>query len=117
MRAHEFLKEVNLNIPDQMVSIQVPLSSVAGNNKENNTAIINPGKRASTNGDYKWSPPLQAHLDVTRDAVGVSNDEINVDDAEAAAADQSSLDDTTDPIDDLKKALISILSQTPSALG
>jgi hypothetical protein len=122
MRAHEFIKEVNLNIPDQMVSVQIPLSAITGGETtDSDTVIVNPGKRVSTNGDYKWSPPLQQHLDTTKDAVGPSNDEITADDALAVHdASQNPQDDLqSDEVsqeDDMMELVSAILSRTPALL-
>ena len=80
--------------------------------------IINPGKRAGEDGKYRWSPPLQQHLDATKDAVGPSNDAIDVDSAEEIEANKDHSDDQQpDQMDDFKKRLAAILSRTPSVLG
>ena len=86
MRAHEILNEIRLDVPDQMVTVSVPLSTLTdgGDTEE----IVNPGRRDGEDGRYKWSPPLQQHLDAVKDSVGPSNDELTVDDAEAAAAEE-----------------------------
>ena len=87
MRAHEILNEIRLDIPDQMVTVSVPLSTLTdgGDDVEE---IINPGRRDGEDGRYKWSPPLQQHLDAVKDSVGPSNDELTVADAEAVAAEE-----------------------------
>jgi hypothetical protein len=80
MRAREFLKELKLDIPDQMVNIQVPLSAIQGSlpgGADGNT--VNPGKRIDSRGKVKWSPPLQQHLDVAKDSVGPSDQSVSVD--------------------------------------
>ena len=120
MRAKEFLNEIALNIPDQMVTVQVPLSSITGGIASvSDDDVINPGKRAGEDGHYKWSPPLQQHLDTTKDAVGPSNDEITVADAEHAEAEKSQETPHTADTDlsDFKKTLAALLSRTPSVLG
>ena len=118
MRAKEFLNEIALNIPDQMVTVQVPLSSITQGGSIESDTVINPGKRAGEDGDYKWSPPLQQHLDTTKDAVGPSNNEITVADAEQAEAekDQEHAPAETD-LSNFKKTLAALLSRTPSVLG
>jgi hypothetical protein len=117
MRVKEILQEINLNIPDQMVTVQIPLSAITSNNIEtDDDTIINPGKRAGEDGKYRWSPPLQQHLDATKDAVGPSNDAIDVDSAEEIEA-QKDTDDQLDDLSDFKKTLAAILSRTPSVLG
>jgi hypothetical protein len=113
MRAKEFLSEISLNVPDQMVTVQVPLSALTGGNVESDD-VLNPGKRAGEDGKYKWSPPLQQHLDATKDAVGPSNDEITVDNAEQAEQEK---EQPEDPIRDFKKTLAVLLSRTPSVSG
>lgn len=35
---------------------------------------LNPGRRAGEDGRYKWSPPLQQHLDAVKDSVGPSDE-------------------------------------------
>lgn len=71
---NSLLTELKLDVPDQMVTVQIPLRSIS-----NSEEIVNPGKRAGENGEYKWSPPLQQHLDAVKDAVGPSDNEITVD--------------------------------------
>lgn len=117
MRAREILSEIALNIPDQMVTVQVPLSSITHGSTEDD--LLNPGKRAGEDGKYKWSPPLQQHLDVTKDAVGPSNDEITVADAEEAEAekDQENPQTADTDLSDFKKTLAALLSRRPSVLG
>ena len=109
MRAKEFLNEIKLDIPNQMVTVQVPLSDVVANNISSKEKVINPGKRPDKNGNYKWSPPLQQHLDITKDAVGVSNDEINANDAEKEIDDEEAL-----ALKDLKNKLLTIFSNKQS---
>lgn len=116
MRAKEFLNEIALNIPDQMVTVQVPLSAITQGGNIDSDTVINPGKRAGEDGDYKWSPPLQQHLDTTKDAVGPSNNEITVADAEEAEAEKEHSPADAD-LSDFKKTLAALLSRTPSVLG
>jgi hypothetical protein len=87
MRAREFLNEIRLDIPDQMVTVSVPLSTLTDGG-EDEEAVVNPGRRDGEDGRYKWSPPLQQHLDAVKDSVGPSNDELTVADAESAAAEE-----------------------------
>jgi hypothetical protein len=68
-----------------MVTVSVPLSTLTDGDGATEK-VLNPGRRDGEDGRYKWSPPLQQHLDAVKDAVGPSNDELTVDDAEAAAA-------------------------------
>jgi hypothetical protein len=78
MKIYELLTEIKLDIPDQMIKVEVPLSSIINDVDEEDTdTVINPGKRAGSDGRYKWSGPLQQQLDVTKDGVGISNDEID----------------------------------------
>jgi hypothetical protein len=87
MRVHEILNEIRLDIPDQMVTVSVPLSTLADDN-EDTEAVVNPGRRDGEDGRYKWSSPLQQHLDAVKDSLGPSNEELTVADAEAAAAEE-----------------------------
>jgi len=87
MRAREFLNEIRLDIPDQMVTVSVPLSTLTDGG-EDEEVVVNPGRRDGEDGRYKWSPPLQQHLDAVKDSVGPSNDELTVADAEAAEAEE-----------------------------
>ena len=107
MRAREILSELKIDIPDQMVNVQIPLASINKSNMEQPT-IVNPGKRVGDNGNYKWSPPLQQHLDASKDAVGISNDETNEVSAEIEAEKEMSKDKE---IEDLKAKLAHLLSQ------
>ena len=117
MRAKEFLNEIALNIPDQMVTVQIPLSAITGGTASvSSDEVLNPGKRAGEGGDYKWSPPLQQHLDANKDAVGPSNDEITVADAEQAEA-KKEQPQADDQVSEFKKTLAALLSRTPSVLG
>lgn len=82
MRAREFLRELKLDIPDQMVSVQIPLSAINGQKGVGLDAdgqVDNPGKRIDSKGDIKWSPPLQQHLDAVKDSVGPSDQAVSVD--------------------------------------
>jgi hypothetical protein len=88
MRAREFLNEIRLDIPDQMVTVSVPLSTLTDGGGDDAEEVVNPGRRDGEDGRYKWSPPLQQHLDAVKDSVGPSNDELTVADAEAAAAEE-----------------------------
>jgi len=94
MRAREFLKEIKLDIPDQMVTVQVPLSAIknqlnVGGGEDDE--VVNPGKRIDSKGDIKWSPPLQQHLDAVKDSVGPSDQAVSVDpDPQSPEADQHS---------------------------
>lgn len=108
MRAQEFLTEMMLDIPDQMITVQIPLASVTNGS----SPTINPGKRAGEAGEYKWSPPLQQHLDTAKDAVGHSNLELNTSDAEEA----EELKHETDSVDDLRRRIAAILAKAPSIL-
>lgn len=110
MKIVELLNEIKLDIPDQMVSVQIPLTSVAGNSSNNtdDEEILNPGKRADSDGNYKWSPPLQQQLDVAKDAVGDTNDETN----EIAAEIEAEKDQSKDQeIADLKRKIEFLLSR------
>lgn len=130
MRAREFLKEVNLDIPDQMVSVQIPLSAITRGSDQSSQdqLIINPGRSAGKDGKYKWSPPLQQHLDVTKDAVGPSNNELSADAALAMHnADHDPQGDPepsdqlsgtpADSVDQLKKRIAALLARVPSILA
>ena len=82
MRAREFLRELKLDIPDQMVSVQIPLSAINGQkgiSLDDDGEVDNPGKRIDSKGDIKWSPPLQQHLDAVKDSVGPSDQAVSVD--------------------------------------
>ena len=129
MRAREFLKEVNLDIPDQMVSVQIPLSAITRGSDQSSQdqLIINPGRSAGKDGKYKWSPPLQQQLDVVKAVVGPSNNQIT---AAAAAADYENSQDNQSSdsqhvnnnaasaaVFDLKNKIKAILADIPSMLG
>jgi hypothetical protein len=112
MRAKEFLTEIGLNVPNQMITVQIPLSDIISTaGVDDSKEVINPGKRPGKDGKYKWSPPLQQHLDVTKDAVGTTDDEISVHDSEVHL-DTDEVDDESD----FKKQLISLLSEPPAML-
>lgn len=115
MKVREILNELKLDVPDQMVSVQVPLSAIARTGDGDDSEIVNPGLRADSQGNYKWSPPLQQQLDVSKDAVGVSTDEITQDEAEAAADGQD--DDGRGDIEDLKKKIVHLLSASTTPMG
>lgn len=102
MRVKEFVNEINLNIPDQMVTVQVPLSAITGSG-DTTAPVKNPGTRMGKNGKKKWSPPLQQHLDTVKDTVGPSDDEIG---QEAPA----------NYVGDPKKKIAAV-TQKPSVLG
>jgi hypothetical protein len=131
MRAKEFLREVKLDIPDQMVSVQIPLSAITGRNAipdNDDEVVINPGLRSGQDGNYKWSPPLQQQLDVTKDAVGPSNNELSADAALAVHnADQDPQGDPepsdqlsgtpADSVGQLKKRIAALLACKPFMLA
>jgi hypothetical protein len=77
MRAQEFLNKIGFGLQSQT---DVPASTAEPEE------IVNPGQRSDARGNYKWSPPLQQQLDAVKDLIGTSNDELNVDDAESAEA-------------------------------
>jgi hypothetical protein len=87
MRAREFLRELKLDIPDQMVSVQIPLSTINGQkgvSLDGEDSVDNPGKRIDSLGSIKWSPPLQQHLDAVKDSVGPSDQAVSVDPEEGS---------------------------------
>ena len=67
MRAREFITEFTINVP---VTINIPLSDILKSVGDKD--VVNPGVRYGEDGDSKWSPPLQQHLDVVKDSVGPS---------------------------------------------
>ena len=81
MRAYEFITEVTIDVPDMMVTVQVPLSALGCSPETTDTnddtpvsrtrpkTIEQPGLRRGKNGKTKWSPPLQQHLDTMKDSV------------------------------------------------
>ncbi len=73
MRAREFIREFTINVP---VTVNIPLSDVLA--KVNDEKVINPGVRYNNNGDAKWSPPLQQHLDTVKDSVGPTTEDPTV---------------------------------------
>lgn len=100
MRAREFLKELKLDIPDQMVTVQVPLSTIknGGIDLGDQSDVNNPGRRFDSKGDSKWSPPLQQHLDAVKDSVGPSDQSVSVDpDTEDEAQQHSPHDIAAEP--------------------
>ena len=110
MRAKEFITEIKLDVPNQMVSVQIPLSDlVAVTGEPDPTVKVNPGKRAGDDGKYKWSPPLQQHLDSVKDSVGPSNDEITTDDSDAEEIEDAA------PRRSAKNT--ALISKIPSVLG
>jgi len=70
MRAKEFIKEFTVNVP---VTINIPLGDVLKAQASND--VINPGVRYGEDGDAKWSPPLQQHLDTVKDSVGPTTED------------------------------------------
>jgi hypothetical protein len=108
VRAREILSELKLDIPDQMVNVQIPLANITKTSDADPQPVINPGKRPGEDGNYKWSPPLQQHLDTSKDAVGISNDETNHIAAEVEAEKELSKDQE---IEDLKAKLAHLLAQ------
>ena len=92
-----------------MVNVQVPLSTVMQQKSaEADPVVVNPGKRAGADGQYKWSPPLQQQLDANKDAVGISNDE--TDEATATVEVEKEIQGDQD-MSDLKSKLAQILVQ------
>jgi hypothetical protein len=73
MRAKEFIREFTINVP---VTINIPLSDILKNSPD----IINPGVRYGEQGDAKWSPPLQQHLDTVKDSVGPTTADVTTQD-------------------------------------
>jgi hypothetical protein len=100
MRAREFITELRLDIPDQMVAVQVPLSTIqggqAGAGPGAGSALKNPGRRTDADGRYKWSPPLQQHLDAAKDAIGPSDQAV---DAEVETDPDAGLQHSPQPVD------------------
>lgn len=109
MRAREFLSELKLDIPDQMVTVQVPLSTIsrdqAGGDEGEGSNIKNPGRRVDSRGRYKWSPPLQQHLDAVKDSVGPSDQEVDVDTPESAPEEQQHSPGPGGPVDPPKSQI------------
>lgn len=71
-----------------------------------NVGVVNPGRRADSQGSYKWSPPLQQQLDAVKDSVGVSVDTISPEEAEAEAANGQNQENT---LNQLRKSLASLV--------
>lgn len=103
MRAKEFISEMKIDVPDQMVSVQVPLATLLHSTQ---SQLVNPGKRAGEDGKYKWSPPLQQHLDAVKDSVGPSTNDTEESD-EVLNIDDDSSEET------YRNKLTSILSKAP----
>lgn len=84
MKVNEILTELRLDIPDQMVTVQVPLSTISDQEEgsDDGEQIRNPGRRVDSMGRFKWSPPLQQQLDAAKDAVGPSDQSVEVQDDE-----------------------------------
>lgn len=61
MKIAEFLK----TLIDLVDSGQFP---------EDSSEPVNPGRRAGEDGRYKWSSPLQQHLDSVKDSVGLDDE-------------------------------------------
>jgi hypothetical protein len=70
MRAKEFIREFTVNVP---VTINIPLGDVL--KSQSDSEVLNPGVRYGEDGDAKWSPPLQQHLDTVKDSVGPTTED------------------------------------------
>ncbi len=105
MRANEFITEVKLDIPDQTISVQIPLRDII---KTSPSQKENPGERIGTNGATKWSPPLQQHLDTMKDMAGPSDDDVSLPDDNTT--------DTETTNDDLQQIIALISKMTPSII-
>ena len=73
MRAKEFIREFTVNVP---VTINIPLGDMLKGQSDNE--VVNPGVRYGEDGDAKWSPPLQQHLDTVKDSVGPTTEDPTV---------------------------------------
>jgi hypothetical protein len=73
MRAKEFIREFTINVP---VTINIPLNDLLKQAPD----VVNPGVRYGEEGDAKWSPPLQQHLDTVKDSVGPTQDDVTTQD-------------------------------------
>ena len=113
MKVREIISEVKIDVPNQMVSVQVPLKDLMVGGTVDSSNVVNPGKRAGEDGNYKWSPPLQQQLDTAKDAVGDSNEETNEFDAEVQSEIDAPVgsDDTGETdLQDLKAKVAALLS-------
>jgi hypothetical protein len=69
MRMSDILEEGDIIIPGSGNHITIVMG------KDDKSEINNPGIRYNDDGKAKWSPPLQQHLDVVKDAVGPTDDD------------------------------------------
>lgn len=114
MRAREFITEFTINVP---VTINIPLADVLKN--INDKEIVNPGVRYGEDGDSKWSPPLQQHLDTVKDSVGPSEtDPTHISASDEYHEPNLELEDSEKvEAPTTKKSTTSILGRLPSMLG
>jgi hypothetical protein len=113
MRAREFIREFPINVP---VTINIPLADVLKNISDKE--IVNPGVRYGDDGDSKWSPPLQQHLDTVKDSVGPSEtDPTHISPADEYHEPSLELENSSDTPTQSKKIKTSILGRLPSMLG
>jgi len=74
---------------------------VVGNEKEA-SQVVNPGVKYDKNGKSKWSPPLQQQLDVMKDAVGPSADDV-INEPTEDEVEELQVDDSDASINRIKK--------------
>ena len=72
-------------------------------------SVVNPGVDYGSEGVAKMSPPLQQQLDVMKDAVGVTTDDVVDQPTDDEVADQNQ---TSDPTIDRIKELVSLFAHT-----
>ena len=118
MRAREFIREFTINVP---VTINIPLSDLLkaeqpqvihqiGSNTSSNREVVNPGVRYDDDGDAKWSPPLQQHLDTVKDSVGPTEDDVTIEP-------DKDEDKEIEKDDEIEKSLTGIIDIKPDLLG
>jgi len=88
---------------------------VVGNEKEANQ-VVNPGVEYGEDGKAKWSPPLQQQLDVMKDAVGPSADDV-VDEPTEDEVEELQSDNGDASIDRIKKLAAIFSPTTASPVG
>jgi hypothetical protein len=117
MRINDILNEGDILIPGSGNTINIIVGS-----EEETKEKVNPGIRYNNDGLAKWSPPLQQHLDVVKDAVGPTNTDTTIEpeseDCGCGGSEEHSIDDEEDqdPLDIIKR-LAAIITPKPSALG
>lgn len=80
--------------------------------EDDSKEVINPGIEYGKDGKAKWSPPLQQNLDVMKDAVGTTTDDVTVkpNEEEIAKATSNEKDSNLDRL----KQLVQLFNKSQS---